>query len=118
MSESKELKNLLMKVKEKGENFGLKLNIQKTMFMASNPITSRQINGERMEKVTDFSLGGSKITADVGCSHEIKRCLFLGRKAMINLDSILKTRDFASKYLSHQTMVFSVVMFGCEIWTI
>ena len=118
MSESKELKNLLMKVKEKGENFGLKLNIQKTMFMASNPITSRQIDGERMEKVTDFSLGGSKITADVGCSHEIKRCLFLGRKAMINLDSILKTRDFASKYLSHQTMVFSVVMFGCEIWTI
>ena len=93
MAESEELKSLLMKVKEESEKVGLKLNIQKMKIMASSPITSWQIDGETMETVTDFILGGSQITADGDCSHEIKRCLLLGRKAMINLDSILKSRD-------------------------
>ena len=93
MAESEELKSLLMKVKEESENVGLKLNIQKTKIMASSPITSWQIDRERMETVTDFILGGSKITADGDCSHEIKRCLLLERKAMTNLDSILKSRN-------------------------
>ena len=94
MAESEELKNLLMKVKKESEKVGLKLNIQKTKIMASSPITSRQIDGQTMETVTDFSLGGSKITVDGDCSHEIKRCLLLlGRKAMTNLDSIFKNRD-------------------------
>ena len=93
MAESEELKSLLMKVKEESEKVGLKLNIQKTKIMASGPITSWQTDGETVETVTDFILGGSKITADGDCSHEIKRCLLLGRKVMINLDSILKSRD-------------------------
>ena len=93
MAESKDLKSLLMKVKEESEKVGLQLNIQKTKIMASGPIPSWQINGETMEKVTDFILRGSKITADGDCSHEIKRCLLLGRKAMTNLDSTLKSRD-------------------------
>ena len=93
MAKSEELKILLMKVKEESENSGLKLNIQETKIMASSPITSWQIDGETMETVTDFSFGGSKITADRDCSHEIKRCLLLGRKVMTNLDSILKSRD-------------------------
>ena len=93
MAESEELKSLLMKVKEESKNVGLKLNIQKTKIMASGPITSWQIDGETMETVRDFNLGGSKITADGNCSHEIKRHLLLGRKAMTNLDSILKSRD-------------------------
>ena len=93
MAESEELKNLLMKVKEESEKVGLKLNIQKTKIMASGPITSQQIDGERVEMVTDFILGGSKITADGDCSHEIKRRLLLGRKVMTKLDSILKSRD-------------------------
>ena len=93
MAEGEELKSLLMKVKEESEKVGLKLNIQKTKIMASNPITSWQIDGETVETVADFILGGSKITADGDCSHEIKRCLLLGRKSMTNLDSILKTRD-------------------------
>ena len=114
MAESKEeLKSLLMKVKEKSEKFGLKLNIQKTKIMASGPINSRQIDGETMETVTDFIFGGSKITADGNCSHEIKRHLLLGRKAMTNLDSILKSRDHLVK-----VMVFPVVMYGCESWTV
>ena len=93
MAESKELKSLLMKVKEESEKVGLKLNIQKTKIMASGPITSWEIDGETMETVSDFIFGGSKITADGDCSHEIKRCLLLGRKVMTNLDSILKSRD-------------------------
>ena len=113
MAESKELKSLLMKVKEKSEKVGLKLNIQKTKIMASGPINSWQIDGETMETVTDFIFGGSKITADGNCSHEIKRHLLLGRKAMTNLDSILKSRDHLVK-----VMVFPVVMYGCESWTI
>ena len=118
MAESKEeLKSLLMKVKEKSENFGLKLNIQKTKIMASGPITSCQINGET---VKDFIFGGSKITADGDCSHEIKRCLLLGRKVMTNLDSILKSRDITLPTMVHlvKAMVFPVVMYGCESWTI
>ena len=114
MAESKEeLKSLLMKVKEESEKAGLKLNIQKTKIMASSPITSWQIDGETMETVTDFIFLDSKITADGDCSHEIKRCLLLGRKAMTNLDSILKSRDHLVK-----VMVFPVVMYGCENWTI
>ena len=113
MAESKELKSLLMKVKEKSEKVGLKLNIQKTKIMASGPINSWQIDGETMETVTDFIFWGSKITADGNCSHEIKRHLLLGRKAMTNLDSILKSRDHLVK-----VMVFPVVMYGCESWTI
>ena len=121
MAESKEeLKSLLMKVKEESEKAGLKLNIQKTKIMASSPITSWQIDGETMETVLDFILGGSKITADGDCSHEIKRCLLLGRKAMTNLDSILKSRDITllTKVRLVKAMVFPAVMYGCESWTI
>jgi len=105
-----------MKVKEESEKVGLKLNIQKTKIMASSPITSWQIDGETVETVTDFISLGSKITADGDCSHEIKRHLFLGRKVMINLDSILKTRDITLPMKVHQVkaMVFPVVMYGCE----
>jgi len=120
MAESEELKSLLMKVKEEGEKFGLKFNIQKTKIMASGPITSWQIDGEIMEIVREFILGGFKTTADGDCSHEIKRCLFLGRKAMINLDSTLKSRDLTLPTKVHlvKAMVFPVVMYGCESWTI
>ena len=109
-----------MKVKEECEKVGLKLNIQKTKIMASGPITSWQIDGETMEIVTDFILGGSKITADGDCSHEIKRCLLLGRKVMTNLDSILKGRDITLPTKVHlvKAMVFPVVMCGCERWTV
>ena len=114
------LKSLLMKVKEESEKVGLKLNIQKTKTMASGPITSWKIGGETVERVRDFILGGSKITADGDCSHEIKRRLLLGRKAMINLDSILKSRDITLPTKVHllKAMVFPVVMYGCESWTI
>jgi len=121
MAESeKELKSLLMKVKEESEKVGLKLNIQKTKIMASGPITSWQIDGETMEIVTDFILLGSKITADGDCRHEIKRYLLPGKKAMINLDSILKSRDITlpTKVCLVKAMVFPVVMYGCENWTI
>ena len=121
MAESKEeLKSLLMKVKEESEKVDLKLNIQKTKIMASNPITSWQTDGETMETVRDFIFGGSKITADGDCSHEIKRCLLLGRKAMTNLDSILKSRDITllTKVCLIKAMVFPVVTYGCESWTI
>ena len=108
MAESEEeLKNLLMKVKEESEEAGLKFNIQKTKILISGPITSWQIDGETMETVTDFILGGSKITANGDCSHEIQRCLLLGRKAMANLDSILKSRDITNKSLSSQSYGFS-----------
>ena len=112
-----ELKNLLMKVKEKSENSVLKLNIQKTKIMASGPITSWQIDGEPVETVRDFIFGGSKITADGDCSHEIKRRLLLGRKAMTNLNSILTSRDITLPTKVHlvKAMVFPVVMYGCEI---
>ena len=115
-----ELKSLLMKVKEENEKVGLKLNIQKTKMMASGPITSRQIDGETVETVADFILGGSKITADVDCSHEIRRPLLLGRKVMTNLDSILKSRDITLPTNVHlvKPMVFPVVMYGCENWTV
>ena len=118
--ESEELKSLLMKVKEESEKVGLKLNIQKTRIMKSSSITSWQIDGETMEIVIKFILGGSKITADGDCSHEIKRHLFLGRKAMINLDSILKSRDitFLRKVCLVKAMDFPIVMYGCESWTI
>ena len=111
----KELQSLLMKVKEESEEAGLKLNVQKTKIMASGPITSWQIDQETMETVIDFILGGSKITADRDCSHEIKRCLLLGRKAMTNLDSILKSRDITLSTKVHlvKAMVFLVVMYGC-----
>ena len=121
MAESKEeLKSLLMKVKEESEKVGLKLNIQKTKIMVSGPITSWQIDGETVETVADFTFGGSKITADADCSHEIKRCLLLGRKVMPNLDSILKSRDITLSTKVHlvKAMVFPVVMYGCESWTI
>ena len=121
MAESKEeLKNLLMKVKEKSEKVGLKLNIQKTKIMASGPITSWQIDGETMETVTDFIFLGLKISADGDCSHEIKRCLLLRRKVMTNLDSILKTRDTTLPTKVHlvKAMVFPAVLYGCESWTI
>ena len=110
-----ELKSLLMKVKEESENVGLKLNIQKTKIMASGPITSWQIDQETMETVTDFIFLGSNITADGDCSHEVKRCLLLGRKAMTNLDSILKSRDVTLPTKVHlvKAMVFLVVMYGC-----
>ena len=114
MAEIKEeLKSLLMKVKVESEKAGLKLNIQKTKIMASGPITSWQLDGETMESVTDFIFGGSKITADGDCSHEIKRCLLLGRKVMSNLDSILKSRDITlpTKFHLVKAMVFSVVMY-------
>ena len=109
-----------MNVKEESEKVGLKLNIQKTKIMATCPITSWQIDGETMETVTDFIFLGSKVTADGDCSHEIKRCLLLGRKAMSNLDSILKSRDITLPTKVHlvKAMVFSVVMYGCESWTI
>ena len=121
MAESKEeLKSLLVKVKEESEKAGLKLNIQKIKIMASGPITSWQIDGETMKTVTDFIFLGSKITADGDCSHEIKRCLLLGRKAMTNLDSVLKIRDVTLLTKVHliKAMVFPVVMYGCESWTI
>ena len=121
MAESKEdIKSLLMRVKEKSEKAGLKLSIQKTKIRASSPITSWQIDGETKETVRDFILGGSKITADGDCSHEIKRHLLLGRKAMTNLDSILKSRDITLSTKVHlvKAMVFPVVMYGCESWTI
>ena len=115
-----ELKSLLMKVKEESEKVGLKLNIQKTKIMASGPITSWQIGGGKIERVRDFILGGSKITADGDCSHEIKRHLLLGRKIMTNLDSILKSRDITLSTEVHlvKAMVFPVVMYGYESWTI
>ena len=121
MVESKEeLKSLLMKVKEETDKTGLKLHIHKTKIMASGPITSWQIDGETMETVTDFILGGSKITVDSDCSHEIKRRMLLGRKAMTNLGSILKNRDITlpTKVCLVKVMVFPVVMYGCESWTI
>ena len=121
MAESEEeLKSLLMKVKEESEKVGLKLNIQKTKIMASGPITSWQIDEETVETVADFILGGSKITADGDCSHEIKRHLLLGRKVMTTLDSILKSRDITlpTKLCLVKAMVFSVVMCGCESWTV
>ena len=121
MAESKEeLKSLLMKVKEESEKVGLKLNIQKTKIMASSPITLWQIDGEIVETVSDFILGGSKITADGDCSHEIKRCLLLGRKVMTNLDSTLKRRDITLPTKVHliKAMVFLVVTYGYESWTI
>ena len=121
MAESEEeLKSLLMKVKEENEKVGLKLNIQETKIMASGPITSWQIDGETMETVTDFILGGSKITADGDCSHEIKRHLLLGRKIMTNLDSILKSRDItlSTKLRLVKAVVFLIVIYGCESRTI
>ena len=120
MAETEELKSLLMKVKEESERVGLKLNIQKMKIMSSSPITSWQIDGETVETVTDFILGGSKITADGDCSHEIKRHLLFGRKAMTNLDSILKSRDITLPTKVHlvKAMVFPVVVYGCESWTI
>ena len=121
MAESEEeLKNLLMKVKEKSKNVGLKLNIQNTNIIASGPITTWQIDGETMETVTDFILGGSKITVDGDCSHEIKRHLLLGRIVMTNLDSILNSRDISlpTKLPLVKAMVFPVVMYECESWTI
>ena len=121
MAESEEeLKSLLIKVKEESEKVGLQLNIQKTKIMASGPITSWQINAETVERVADFILGGSKITADGDCSHEIKRHLLLGRKVMTNLDSVLKSRDVTLPTKVHlvKAMVFPVVMYECESWTI
>ena len=117
MAESEEeLKSLLMKLKEQSEKVGLKLNIQKTKIMASGPITSREIDGETVETVSDFILGGSKITADGDCSHEIKRHLLLGRKVMTNLDSLFKSRDitFSTKVRLMKAVVFTVVMYGFE----
>ena len=115
-----ELKSLLMKVKEESEKVGLKLNIQKTKIMASGPMTSWQIDGETMETVTDFILGAPKITADGDCSHEIKRCVLLGRKVMTNLDRLLKSRDITlpTKVCLIKALIFPVVMYGCESWTI
>ena len=109
-----------MKVKQESEKVGLKLNIQKTKIMASGPITSWEIDGETVDTVSDFILGGSKITADGDCSHEIKRCLFLGRKVMTNLDSILKSRSITLPTKVHlvNAMVFPVLMYGCDSWTV
>ena len=120
MTESEELKSLLIKVKEESAKVGLKLNIQKTKIMASGPITSWQIDGETVETVADFIFLGSKIAANGDCSHEIKRCLLLGRKFMTNLDSILKRRDITlpTKVRLVKAMVFPVVMYGCESWTV
>ena len=121
MAESEEeLKNLLMKVKEESENAGLKLNIQKGKIMASGSITSWKINGEKVKTVSDFIFLGSQINADCDCSHEIKRCLLLGWKAMTNLDSILKSKDITWLTKVHivKGVVFPVVMYGCESWTI
>ena len=118
MAESEELKSLFIKVKKK--KVGLKLNIQKMKIMASGPITSWEIDGETVEAVSDFIFWGSRITADCDCSHEIKRCLLLGRKIMTNLDSILKSRDItlSTEICLVKTMVFPVVIYGCESWTI
>ena len=121
MAESEEeLKSLLMKVKEESEKVGLELNIQKTKIMASSPITSWEIDGETMETEAEFILGGSKITADGACSHEIKRCLLLRRKVRTNLDSIFKSKDITLPTKVHlvKVMVFPVVMYGCESWTV
>ena len=121
MAESEEeLKSLLMRVKEESEKVGLKLNIQKTKIMASSPITSWKIDGETMETVSDFIFQGSKTTADGDCSHEIKRCLLLGRKVMMNLDSTFKSRDIIlpTKVCLVKAMVFPVVMYGCESWAV
>ena len=121
MAESEEeLKSLLMKVKEESEKVDLKLNIQKTKIMASGPITPWEIDGERVETVSDFILGGSKITADGDCSHEIKIHLLLGRKVMTNLDSTFKSRDitFPTKVCLVKAMIFPVVMYGCDRWTV
>ena len=121
MAESEEeLKSLLIKVKVESEKVGLKLSIQKTKIMASSPITSREIDGETVETVSDFILGGSKITADGDCSHEITRCLLLGRKVMTNLDSIFKSRDITlpTKVRLVKATVFPVVMYRCESWTV
>ena len=120
MAESEELKSFLMKVKEESEKVDLKLNIQKTKIMASGPITSWQIDGKTVETVSDFILGGSKITTDSDCSHEIKRCLLLGRKIMTNLNSILKSRDITLPTNIHlvKAMAFPIVMHGCESWTV
>ena len=121
MAESEEeLKSLLMKVKEESENFGLKLNVQKMKIMVSGPITPWEIDGETVETESDFIFLGSKITADGDCSHEIKRHLFLGRKVMTNLDSILKSRDITLPTKVHlvKAMVFPVVMYECESWTV
>ena len=121
MAESEEeLKTLLMKVKEESEKVGLKLNIQKTKIMAPGPITSWEIDGETVETVSDFMFGGSKITAEGDCSHEIKRCLLLGMIVMTNLDSMLKSRDITlpTKVRLVKAMVFPVVMYGCESWTV
>ena len=121
MAESgEELKSFLMKVKEENEKVGLKLSIQKTKIMVSGPITSWEMDGETVETVADFIFGGSKITADGDCSHEIKRLLFLGRKVTTNLDSILKSRDitFPTKVHLVKAMVFPVVIYGCESWTV
>ena len=120
MEESKELKSLLMKVKEESEKTGLKLNIQKTKIMASGPIPSWQIDGKTMETVRDFIFLGSKITADGDCCHEIKSCKLLGRKAMTNLDHILKSRDITlpTKVCLVKAMVFPIVVYGCESWAI
>ena len=120
MAEREELKSLLMKVKEQSEKVGLNLKIQKTKIMASDPITSWQIDGETKETVTNFIFLGSQITADGDCSHEIKRCLLLRRKVMTNLDSMLKSRDIIlpTKVRLVKAMVFPVVMYGCESWTI
>ena len=121
MAESEEeLKSLLMKAKEVSENVGLKLNVQKRKIMASGPITSWQIDGETMKTVTDFSFLDSKITANGDCSHENKRCLLLGRKTMINLDTLLKSRDIAlpAKFHLVKAVVFQVLMYGCQSWTV
>ena len=120
MAESKELKGLLMKVKEESEKVGLKLNVQKTKIMASGPITSWQIDGETVEAASDFIFLGSKITVDGDCSHEIKRRLLLGRKIMTNLNSILKSRDITlpTNVCLVKAMVFPVVMYGCESWIV
>ena len=120
MAESEELKSLLMRVKEESEKAGLKLNIQKMKIMASGPITSWEIDGETVETVSDCIFGGSKITADGDCSHEIKRCLLLGRKVMTNLGSVFKSRDITlpTKVRLVKAMVFPVVMYGCKSWTV
>ena len=120
MAEGEELKSLLMKVKEESEKVGLKFNIQKTKIMTSGPITSWQIEGERVKTVAVFIFLGSKITVDGDCSHEIKRCLLLGRKVMTNLHSILKSRaiTLSTKVRLVKAMVFPVVMYGCESWTV
>ena len=120
MSKSKEeLKSLLIRIKEESEKAGLKLNIQKTKIMASSPITSWQVEGVKVEAVTEFLFLGSKITADSDCSHEIRKCLLLERKAMTNLDSILRSKDFTLPTKVHMViaMVFPIVMYGCESWT-